>query len=234
MFKFYSIIRSQAGRNNSGSITVRHRGSGIIPKKSFNFINRLNNFFGYKKYNFNNNNSSVLVNFDKAKGYYNFIMTKPLLSKPDQLYNYKSGTNICNIEAFPFSGPKYVRANYSRAIVVKILGTKSLIKIPSGELRKFKSTCFGFPSINKAFVKKQKTVFKAGHNRNIGIRPHVRGCAINPVDHPHGGRSGESRPSVTPWAKLTKGYRTRFKPKNKIVVLVSVQEFKNKNRVVKL
>lgn len=132
------------------------------------------------------------------------------------------GIPIYNLEKFPGSGPIYSRA----AGVYSILLTKDLIygkvKLPSGEERLFDLNCFitlGIPSnIHNKFNKK----YKAGTNRLLNKRPIVRGVAMNPVDHPHGGGQGKTkggRPSVSPWGKLTKGVPTRSKKiRNKFIV----------------
>jgi ribosomal protein L2 len=227
MFKFYNILRNKGGRNNQGVTTVRHRGSVLYPKSSVNYFNFKNfKFSSFRKFV----TGSIATSFVKYSGNtYNFIFSK-FSDKPSRLFYFNPGKFICNLESYPGSGSRYARSPYSRAIVVRRVGTNSVVKIPSGEIRKFKATCFAFSAPNSSFVANRKFLLKAGASRNIGIRPHVRGCAINPVDHPHGGRTGESRPSVSPWAKLTKGYRTRLKPKNKKIVILSVQEIKNKNR----
>lgn len=227
MFKFYNILRNRGGRNNSGSITVRHRGYSYIRRRAINFFNfRKLNFSNFKKHS-SNFFSTSFVNFSFSK--FNFIFSKNS-TYPSRLFEFKPGSYVCNIEAYPGSGPTYTRSVYSRAIVIRRLGTNSIVKLSSGEIRKFKAVCYAFPALNESFVKFKKSLKTAGAARRIGIRPHVRGCAINPVDHPHGGRTGESRPSVSPWAKLTKGFRTRYKVKDKKTVIVSVQELKNKQR----
>jgi large subunit ribosomal protein L2 len=225
MIKIYKYINSKAGRNNTGSITVRHRGAPKNKKTTINFINRINQFSSFTRYK-DQNDYTTFVKLD-SNNFYSFIISKNS-TYPNRLYSFKPGTSICNIESFPGSGPKYVRSKYSRALVVRRLGTSMVIKIPSGEIRKFRSGCFAYTSLNKSHVTQKFFAAKAGYNRNLGYRPSVRGCAINPVDHPHGGRTGESRPSVSPWAKLTKGYRTRKVPKNKSIVILSVQELKNR------
>jgi large subunit ribosomal protein L2 len=227
MFKFYNILRNKGGRNNQGQTTVRHRGFSLIRKRSVNYFNFKNsNFLDYRKIS----DSFLGSTFVKYKdNFFDFIFSKSS-AYPSKLFEFSPGSFVCNIEAFPGKGPTYVRSKYSRAIVIRRLGTNSIVKIPSGEIRKFKALCSAFPSPNDSFIKFKKPIGRAGANRNIGIRPTVRGCAINPVDHPHGGRTGNSRPSVSPWAQLTKGYRTRFKPKNKRIVILTVQEIKNRNQ----
>lgn len=230
MFKFYNILRSRAGRNNSGSITVRHRGGILIPKTSSNYFNFKSplNFSEYKPVDLLTDTKTGFVS-KVSSSVFEFITTK-VSALPARLHTFRSGSFVCNIESFPGSGPIYSRARHSRAMVIRRLGTNTVVKLPSGEVRKFKALCYAFPSQNDSYVRDKVPKGKAGANRNLGIRPHVRGCAMNPVDHPHGGRTGESRPSVSPWAVLTKGYRTRLKPKNKKIVYISVQELKNKVR----
>lgn len=225
MFKFYQILRNTGGRNNHGSITVRHRGYSVVRRRTVNYFNfRKLDFSDFHKFS-EGHLGSTFVTYTNSK--FNFIFSKNS-TYPSRLFEFKPGSFVCNIEAYPGSGSRYSRAQYSRAIVIRRLGTNSVVKLPSGEIRKFKALCFAFPSLTDSFIKPDNFLGKAGASRNLGIRPKVRGCAINPVDHPHGGRTGESRPSVSPWAILTKGYRTRLKPKNKKIVVLSVQEIKNK------
>lgn len=228
MFKFYKILRSTAGRNNSGSITVRHRGGIKVPNRSCNYFNFSKNidFSEYRFFTLGHQQAFISKDFSEG---YNVITTKTG-TLPARLYTFKPGAFVCNIEGYPESGPIYARAKFSRAMVIRRLGTNTVIKLPSGEVRKFKALCHAFPSQNDSYVQISEQKGKAGANRVLGIRPHVRGSAMNPVDHPHGGRTGESRPSVSPWAILTKGYRTRIKPKNKKIVYISVQELKNRSR----
>mgnify|MGYP002784479118 CR=1 FL=1 len=230
MFKFYSILRNTGGRNNYGLTTVRYRGRPLKSKVSVNYFNfrevAYSNFYAYIPGSL----ATSYVNY--ANRSFNFIFSK-FKSRPLQLFQFLPGTFVSNIEAYPGSGSRYVRAPYSRAIIIRRLGTNSIVKIPSGEIRKFKAVCFGYKSLNDSFFAYKTPLLKAGNSRKLGIRPHVRGCAINPVDHPHGGRTGESRPSVSPWAQLTKGYRTRLVEKNKKVVVISVQELKNRKQNAK-
>ena len=227
MISIFKIFNSAAGRNNTGAITVRHR-SAPLNRKVYT------NYYNFKSYNFSRFylclNSPKCNTFVKmlSAGEYLFSFSKSnKMSR--MLYSYRPGDFVFNVEAFPSSGPKYARAEYSKALVIRRYGTNIILRIPSGELRKFKAFCGAYPAPNSGYIKKDTFLGKAGAARNIGRRPHVRGCAINPVDHPHGGRTGESRPSVSPWAILTKGYRTRFKAYNKKTVLLSVQAIKNKN-----
>lgn len=103
----------------------------------------------------------------------------------------------------------YACAENSYARLLKRKGSQVYVKLPSGVLKRFRSdSSFFVLGYKKPEVFLNPPISKAGTNRNFGIRPSVRGVAINPVDHPHGGRTGESRPSVSPWGILTKNYPT--------------------------
>jgi large subunit ribosomal protein L2 len=226
MFRFYSILRSTAGRNNTGSITVRHRGPSKYLRRSFNYFDFKKKNFDFFKYP-DSKIKNLCVGIDPSN-LFNFIVFKGLFFS--NLGSFSPGDFVRNIAGTPAGFPKYVRSIYSRSLIIKRLGSRMLVRIPSGEIRKFKSDCSASPALNTSYVKKEPKFFtyKAGWNRKLGYRPSVRGCAINPVDHPHGGRTGESRPSVSPWAQLTKGYKTRTRSFDKRYVYRSVRYFKNR------
>lgn len=129
--------------------------------------------------------------------------------------NFLYVTNGCFINQifknFSASRSTYANAFFSYAKFIRKTGLIAYVKLPSRTIIQLGVFCrfnfFGYGEklrISNVFVAKKN----AGSNRRLGIRPSVRGVAINPVDHPHGGRTGESRPSVSPWAQLTKGYPT--------------------------
>ncbi len=154
--------------------------------------------------------------------------------------NYGTGTSLARLYSVPF-GSFVSHVQLSRAStatfgcapgsfvqVLRRRGSFVTLKLPSGEIRRISAMHFALTSTLSArsfFIKKFS---KAGDMRRLGVRPSVRGCAINPVDHPHGGRTGESRPSVSPWAILTKGFRTRSRSVNSRFVLRSVQQLKSR------
>ena len=128
------------------------------------------------------------------------------------LGNMRMGTWVHDVECRPGQGAKLARAAGTYAKVVKEPGEKCLLRLPSGEVKLVDSRCratVGVSSNPKHGVRKYS---KAGNSRWLGRRPVVRGVAMNPVDHPHGGGEGRTkggRPSVSPWGKPTKsGYRT--------------------------
>lgn len=130
--------------------------------------------------------------------------------------NITNGAYINEISCFSITNsPKkilYSRAFSSYTRFIRKLGSLSYIKLPSSSIVSINTlSIFNFYNYGdrlRLSRKFYKNSFKAGFYRNLGFRPVVRGVAMNPIDHPHGGRTGESRPSVSPWAIFTKGYPT--------------------------
>jgi len=139
-----------------------------------------------------------------------------------KLHYIPLGVPIYNLEQYPGKGASLAKSAGSSCFLVSKSALYARVKLPSGETRLFDldcSACVGVPSnINHKFQKK----YKAGNNRLLNRRPTVRGVAMNPVDHPHGGGEGKTsggRPSVSPWGKLTKNVPTRSKKKiNKLIL----------------
>jgi large subunit ribosomal protein L2 len=126
--------------------------------------------------------------------------------------NIPVGTNIHNVELSPKRGGQLARTAGAYATLMAKETEYALLKLPSGELRKIHINCRAtigqLGNVERANIK----VGKAGRNRWLGWRPHVRGTVMNPVDHPLGGGEGKTkggRHPVTPWGKPTKGYKTR-------------------------
>lgn len=232
---FYKKI-SCSGRNNSGKITVRHRGGG-----NKRFV-RVLNFFRLNRnyYNFTrivhvlndpirNNNIILRCYLEPSSNdafFYKFFYTpyvsssniKGRVSLTFSSYEYYPGSSYClyyfpiglkfhGVEFYPFMGIKAARSTGSAVQLLRRRGSSVIIRIPSGEIRRLSGLCLGtlgdLPS-SSTFA----SLKKAGRSRWLGIRPHVRGVAMNPVDHPHGGNTSGGRCSVTPWARITKGLRT--------------------------
>lgn len=226
-----------SGRNNLGRITCRHRGGGhkrrfrevdfkrdkeSIPAKVLTieydpnrsaYIALLSYFDGEKRYILAPNGlriGDVIQSGSQAK--FKPGNTMPLKSMP-------VGSVVHNIEIYPGRGAQIVRSAGLSAQLMARSGGYATIKLPSGEVRLINEDCkatFGTVS-NPA--NSLRVEGKAGRNRWKGIRPTVRGTAMNPVDHPHGGGEGRSKGNIpqTPWAVFTKGTRTRRK-ENKYLV----------------
>lgn len=251
MASVYSYYRSnRGGRNNTGRITVRHRGAPRY-RRSFSFFPGYRGFTQaisrYRVFSINRFKSSrfgACVKLSKIT--YSF---STFFSSSDEqpyylncgsyvkglalakLYTVPFGAHISQVQLASNSNPVVARAPGSKVQLLKRRGSFVTLKFPSGEIRRVPAKYFSFSSSLP-----DRNVFRAkyrhaGEVRRLGIRPSVRGCAINPVDHPHGGRTGESRPSVSPWGVLTKGYKTRTKAVNSRLVLQSVQQLKHKNRL---
>ncbi len=237
MISFFHFKRQ--GRNNQGRITVRHRGSGLkISKPNFSYFKPNFKTFKLASINFPKLQADLRLTISSnfKPNVYNLFYTKSKSDQPRYLFEFAVGQFLSEVELLPSKGPKFCRSPGSRCQLLRKRGTYATIKFPSGELRRLSVFCSARPGNSNSHVFSHFSQIpvntrKAGFTRNLGIRPHVRGCAINPIDHPHGGRTGESRPSVSPWGQLTKGYRTRFRKVNKKFVLFSVQAIKNKLRL---
>lgn len=138
--------------------------------------------------------------------------------------NIPSGTIVSNVELFPGRGGQVVRSAGSGATVTAVDEKTAQIKLASGEIRLVSNECFATVGQVSNFEHSSETIGKAGRKRHMGVRPGVRGSAMNPVDHPHGG--GEGRQPIglkhpkTPWGKPALGKKTRKKHKysNKFII----------------
>lgn len=229
-------VSEKAGRNNQGHITVRHKSAGH--KKSFRIID-----FKRDKYNieakverieYDPNRTSFIALLKYNDGTYSYILAPHKLSIGDKLMSSRAlidvkignamplsvipiGSIIHNIESKPGAGGVISRAagNYSQ-LVGKDSGY-GLVKMQSGEIRLFSLECMATIGSVSNLDNKNITIGKAGRSRWLGIRPTVRGVAMNPVDHPLGGGEGKTsggRHPVSPTGKPTKGKITRKRNKN--------------------
>lgn len=139
-----------------------------------------------------------------------------------KLKELSMGTLVCHLELYPGSGAQLLRSAGCFGKIVSRVDEFGylMIKLSSGEVRMFSQDCRAMIGIVSNSLHNKKNKLKAGRNRWLGRRPSVRGVAMNPVDHPHGGGEGKTsggRCSVSPWGKLTKGPRTR-RAKNSLIV----------------
>jgi large subunit ribosomal protein L2 len=222
-------VKNNSGRNNSGKITVRHKGGGY--KTQVRLINFKRNFSeGFKvltiEYDPNRTGFISLV-VDLATGKKHYVLyTKGMTvgnvyGKDDEIYdgnhtslkNLPVGTFVSQLEIRPGQGAKMIRSAGDYGIVTAKDEKFVTIKLPSGEVRKFQADCKCVVNRVGNEAHSLVRIGKAGRNRHKGIRPTVRGKVMNPVDHPHGG--GEARNSIgmkypkTPWGKHALGVRTR-------------------------
>nr|YP_010341240.1 ribosomal protein L2 [Adiantum reniforme var. sinense]UNZ94118.1 ribosomal protein L2 [Adiantum reniforme var. sinense] len=222
---------SENGRNNRGVITSRHRGGAHKRLyREINFKRDKSNIVGRVasiEYDPNRNASICLVNYvDGDKRYILYArgigIGNVIISSPDAsistgnalpLTKMPLGTIIHNIELKSGKGGQLVRAAGAGAKVVAKEGRLATLRLPSGEIRLVPQDCLASVGRIGNIDISGRSLGKAGSNRWLGKRPTVRGSAMNPVDHPHGG--GEGRTSIgrkkplTPWGRVTLGRKTR-------------------------
>ncbi len=197
-----------SGRNNNGHITVRHKGGGH--KRLYRIIDFKRQKVDVPK---NLKEKTKIISSDKAP-------IKPGNCLP--LKKIPQGTEVHCVEMRPGKGAQLVRSAGTTARLVAKEGKYATLRLSSGEMRKILLTCRATVGVISNQQHNLKSLGKAGAKRWRGVRPTVRGVAMNPVDHPHGGGEGKTsggRNPVTPWGVPTKGYRTR-KPKasDKLIV----------------
>ena len=228
-------MKKSSGRNSYGRITVRHHGGGS--RRKFRIIDFKRNKLGMDakvltlEYDPNRSGFIALVEYEDSEKRY--ILAPHGLKVGDTvragedadifpgnalaLANIPVGTFIHNIELHPGKGAQFVRSAGNLAQLMAKEGDHALVRLPSSELRRVPINCMATIGQVSNIDHENVKIGKAGRTRNMGIRPSVRGSAMNPNDHPHGGGEGKApigRPSpVTPWGKPTMGYKTRNKHK---------------------
>ena len=236
-------IRENAGRNNNGRITTRHKGGRTRRKYRIIDFKRIKDDIPAKvaalEYDPNRTANIALLHY--ADGEKTYILAPLGLKVGDVIYSGTQGldikvgnsmpisvipvgTMLHNIELVPKKGGQLCRSAGTSAQLMAKEGDYAQIRLPSGETRmvpvKCRATIGQVGNIDHGNI----SIGKAGKKRHMGIRPTVRGVVMNPVDHPHGGGEGKSpigMPSpVTPWGKPTLGYKTRKKknPNDKYIV----------------
>jgi len=226
--------KSTGGRNNYGRITCRHRGGGH--KKHYRIIDfkrdKLDVQAVVDSIQYDPNRSAFIALLHYKDGEKRYIIAANTLKKGDvvvssdehpifnpgcatRLKYMPIGSVVHNLELIPGRGGKLVR---SAGLSAQLMGRSNgyaTMRMPSGEMRLIDENCratFGVISNSEHNVRDEG---KAGRKRWQGIRPTVRGTAMNPIDHPHGGGEGKHNGYIpqTPWAMQTKGYKTRKKRK---------------------
>jgi large subunit ribosomal protein L2 len=223
-------LTKTGGRNNLGRMTARHRGGGH--KRLYRIIdfkrNKLDSVATIERIEYDPNRSAYIALIKYDDGVFSYILAPAKMKAGDKvvssasadiktgnclpLKNIPVGTLVHNVEMKPGKGGQIARsAGTSVSIVGKDSGYAQ-IKLSSSEVRLVPLDCMATIGILSNADKKNSIIGKAGRNRWLGKRPHVRGVAMNPVDHPHGGGEGKTsggRHPVTPWGKSTKGKKTR-------------------------
>ncbi len=227
---------NKSGRNNRGVITAQNRGGGfrkVYREVDFKQTSRL----GQKaeiiavEYDPNRTANIILVKYaDESKSY---LLAAAGLKAGDtvicddaapirignrlRLKNIPASTQIYNVEMDPGKGGQIAKSAGNYVILLGTDGDFSQIKMPSGEVRRVPSDCFASIGVTSNIEHSKVVISKAGRFRLMGKRPHVRGKAKNPCDHPHGGGEGNTsigmvRPK-TPWGMPALGHKTRNKKK---------------------
>lgn len=223
-------LKQSGGRNNRGEITVWFRGGGH--KRKYRAIDFRRDKVGVPatvasiEYDPNRSARIALLHYrDGEKRYIlhpvGLTVGRTVMSGPDAdilvgnalpLRNIPPGTTVHNVELRPGKGAQVARSAGAAVQLVSKEGDYALLKLPSGEVRKILADCMATIGQVGNLDHENITIGKAGRNRWLGRRPHNRGVAMNPVDHPHGGGEGKTsggRHPVTPWGQPTRGFKTR-------------------------
>ena len=232
----------QAGRNNQGKITVRHRGGGA--KKKYRIIDFKRRKDGIQatvigiEYDPNRSANIALICYEDGEKAYILAPEglkdgMKVMNGPEAevrvgnclpLSEIPVGTQIHNIELHPGKGGQMVRSAGNSAQLMAKEGKYATLRLPSGEMRMVPIVCRASVGVVGNGDHNLINLGKAGRKRHMGIRPTVRGSVMNPNDHPHGGGEGKTgigRPGpCTPWGKPALGLKTRKKNKssNKLIV----------------
>jgi len=227
-------LTKSGGRGAGGRISVRRRGGGH--KRRYRYIDFKRNNFDIEgtvlSIEYDPNRSARIALIEYSDGEKRYILApdklkvgskvisganvKAVVGNSLSLKNIPLGTLIHNIELYPGRGGQIVRSAGTYAQLVAKEGKYCNLKLPSGEVRKVLNTCFASVGQVSNVDNENISLGKAGRSRWLGRRPKVRGVAMNPVDHPHGGGEGKTsggRHPVSPWGVPTKGYKTRSKKK---------------------
>ena len=234
--------KEKAGRNSYGRITVRHQGGGNRQKyRIIDFKRRKDNMEATVigiEYDPNRSANIALIQYeDGTKAY---ILAPQGLTDGDKVISGETadikagncmpidsipvGTLIHNVELNPGQGGKLVKAAGQSAQLMAKEGKYAHVRLPSGEMRLILANCRATIGVIGNSEYANVKLGKAGRKRHMGWRPEVRGSAMNPVDHPHGGGEGKAPVGhagpLTPWGKPALGYKTRNKKKqtNKFIV----------------
>jgi large subunit ribosomal protein L2 len=219
-----------SGRNNLGHITVRHRGGAH--KRQYRIVDFRRDKDGIpakvERLEYDPNRSANLALLCYADGERRYILAPRGVAAGTQLMsgseapiragntlpirNIPVGSTIHCIELQPGKGAQIARSAGTSATLLAREGTYAQVRMRSGEVRRIHIECRATIGEVANEEHSLRQLGKAGVKRHMGIRPTVRGVAMNPIDHPHGGgegRTGTGKPPVDPWGNLTKGYRTR-------------------------
>ena len=234
-------LKENAGRNVRGMITVRHRGGGH--RRRYRIIDFKRNKFDVPgtvaSIEYDPNRSARIALIHYADGEKRYILAPgdlmvgmkvmasqspidPVTGNSMLLKHIPLGALVHNIELRPGKGGQMVRAAGLSAQIMAKEGKYVTVRLPSTEMRRVLATCMATVGVLGNEQHENVVIGKAGRSRWLGIRPTVRGSAMNPVDHQNGGGEGRAKggkPPRTPWGKMARGLRTRNNPQtDKLIV----------------
>jgi large subunit ribosomal protein L2 len=236
-----TFIKQSGGRNAYGRTTVRHRGGGakqLYRMIDFKRVHR--NVPGViKAFEYDPNRScdiALVYYVNGAKAYIlrpeGLALGASVMASAEAevavgnalpLRNIPIGFVVHNVELAPGQGGVLARSAGASVQLSSKEGEKAILRLPSGEMRSVHLDCWATVGVLGKAEWRNMNLGKAGRTRHMGFRPCVRGMAMNPVDHPHGGGEGRSKSGkhpVSPWGKCSKGTRTRNKRKNSTTAII--------------
>lgn len=247
-----SLLKSKkqnAGRNNTGRITVRHRGGGV--KRHHRLMNHKlapGTVATIEEIEYDPNRSARIARIKDQHGLYHYVLADTSMSKGKVIHSGEDapiessnrmplskipvGSQIYAIEITAGRGAQMVRSAGAKAQLMAKEGDHAQVRLPSGEVRRFRLEATAALGVVGNVQHQNVKIGSAGRNRRKGIRPGVRGVVMNATDHPHGGgdggRHGSGKPPRTPWGQLTLGYRTRRRKDVSKMIVRSRHEAKRK------
>lgn len=247
-----SLLKSKkqnAGRNNTGRITIRHRGGGV--KRHHRLMNHKlapGTVATIEEIEYDPNRSARIARIRDQHGLYHYVLADTQMTKGKTIASGEDapieasnrmplskipvGSQIYAIEIHAGKGAQMVRSAGTKAQLMAKEGDHAMVRLPSGEVRRFRLEATAAIGIVGNVQHQNVKIGSAGRNRRKGIRPSVRGVVMNAADHPHGGgdggRHGPGKPPRTPWGQLTLGYRTRRRKDVSKMIVKSRHEAKRK------
>lgn len=228
------------GRNNLGRVTMRHKGGGH--KQHYRFVDFRRNKDGIvarvERLEYDPNRSANLALLLYADGERRYVLAPKGVGQGAQLVsgleapikagntlplrNIPVGTTVHCIEMLPGKGAQIARSAGASAQLLAREGSYAQLRLRSGEIRKVHVDCRATIGEVGNEEHNLESIGKAGRKRWRGVRPTVRGVAMNPIDHPHGGgegRTAAAQPPVSPWGVQTKGYKTRRNKRTQVMIV---------------
>lgn len=247
-----SLLKSKkqnAGRNNQGRITTRHRGGGV--RRHYRLLDHAiasNLKLTVEEIEYDPNRSARIARVKDQHGTYHYILADTQMTKgkviatgaeaPVETSNrlplakIPVGSQVYAIELNPGKGAQLARSAGAKAQLMAREDGYVTLRLPSGEVRKVREDCEANIGTVGNLQHQNVKIGSAGRNRRRGIRPGVRGVVMNAADHPHGGgdggRHGSGKPPRTPWGQLALGYKTRRRKSTDKMIVRSRHEAKRK------